>query len=554
MENLSNHSVKFYRTLCDQSFYWFVRIVGGSVRHGGCITPEIHKPLCDFWQDQTIKRKAIFMPRNWLKSTVFTEWGSIWRWLKDPTNRIILISQNQDKANAFLYYIKKQLLTNKILHKLYKDRLVYANDEGQPQILDKGWTGNKENRWASKWIDLPRPYYYKEPSITSIGVGGAAQSGHYTDISVDDPVGKKHIDSDTELEKVLTYHDNIDELLENANWMEQDGSFVTIVCTFWGPGDYGTYVKKNYKEYEWRVVPGLKDDDLESDSKGFVYIQNPNADHFTSNWENAPKGKGKTEYYHSMMANPEKENIFWSQIMNNPQKGTGLNKFEKDWIRYYVWREEDTNRIIVPLKDDGKEEEDSFPLSEIPLYGMIDPGGFAEDKLMKKGSRNAIVVGGQPNDSIKKFVVYTWAGRLKAPEAFLDEVFKANEKFNVLAWRIEPYGQQQYIFNDILEAGDKRGIPISISMLPYEPFRGIKGDDIQALMNPFFNGEIYLHRTMYEAIAEIGDYPSMTKDIIDMIGKLNKHYWCRKPMDDLLKTNRESRRYADAGRNPVDGY
>jgi len=337
--------------------------------------------------------------------------------------------------------------------------------------------------------------------------------------------------------------------------MEPDGSFVTIVCTFWGPGDYGTYVKEKYKEYEWRVVPGLKDDDLVSDSKGFVYIQNPKADHFTSNWENAPQGKGNTEYYHALMANPEKQNIFWSQIMNNPQKGTGLNKFEASWIRFFTWLEEEKSRFVVPISDDGKEETDTFLIDDIPLYGMIDPGGFAEDKLMKKGSRNAIVIGGQPNNSIKKFVVYTWAGRLKAPEAFIDEVFKANEMFNVLSWRIEPYGQQQYIFNDILEASDKRGIPISISTLPYEPIRGIKGDDIQALMNPLFNGEIYLHRSMHECIAEFTNYPhGMTCDIIDMIGKLNKHYWCRKPMDDLLKTNRESRRYADAGRNPVDGY
>ena len=211
MESLNNKSVKFYRTLCDQSFYWFVRIVGGSVHHGGCITPEIHKPLCDFWQDQTIKRKAIFMPRNWLKSTVFTEWGGIYVWLQDPTNRIVIISQNQEKANAFLYYMKKQLLTNKVLHKLYKDRLLYMDEDGLPRIIDKGWTGDKELRWASKWVDLPRPIFYKEPSITSIGVGGAAQSGHYTHIFVDDPVGKKHIDSATELEKVLTYHDNIDE-------------------------------------------------------------------------------------------------------------------------------------------------------------------------------------------------------------------------------------------------------------------------------------------------------------------------------------------------------
>ena len=60
-------SLPLIRQLCDRSFYHFVKIVGGSVGQGGVISPVIHKPLCDFYQDRSIHRKAIFMPRAWLK-------------------------------------------------------------------------------------------------------------------------------------------------------------------------------------------------------------------------------------------------------------------------------------------------------------------------------------------------------------------------------------------------------------------------------------------------------------------------------------------------------
>lgn len=539
-------STNFVRKLCDQSFYHFVRLIGGSVGQGGCITEEIHRPLCDFWQDDSIKRKAICMPRNWLKSTVFTQWGSIWRYLRDPNARILIVSQNQDLASRFLHFIKKQLMVNPMLRKVYRDCL---------EEINKTWTGNKENRWSSKYVDLPRPGFFKEPSITSIGVGGAAQSGHYPFVFMDDPVGQKHIDSGVELEKVLRYHDNLDELLENPNFMEPDASLITLVFTFWGPGDYGTYVLKNYPEYHWRITPGLKDVDLVSEKKSVVYIQNKDADHFTSNWETAPKGKGKTEYYQTMLANPEKANIFWSQIMNNPKRGTGLNKFEYEWIRFYRWEERDEDRFLICQDDQQRDTDVEYSLSDLPLFGMIDPGGFAEEKLMKKGSRNAILIGGQPDNSVKKFVVYTWSGRLKAPEAFLDEVFKAHEMFHPLTWRIETIGAQQYIYQDILEACDKRGIPLSISPMPIVPMKGNKGDDIQALMNPFFNGEIFLHRSMIELIGEVTEYPhGFTNDLIDMLGKLRKLYFSRTPIEDLLRTNKEMTQILEQDRSPIDGY
>jgi intein/homing endonuclease len=442
-------------------------------------------------------------------STIFTQWGAIWLYLQDNNNRILIASQNEIIANRFMWFIQKQVLTNPVLRKIY------------PELgaVNKLWT--RTNRWSQTYIELPRTTPYKEASVTSIGVGGAAQSGHYDYVFIDDPVGAKHQESDAELQKVMGWHDNVDELLDNPNFHMSEASTVQLICTFWFPGDYGCYVRENYPEYKWMVVPCLKDSTLKNE-ENFIWLQDKDAEEGTSNWEGAPKGKSKTEYYLNMKANPEKQHIFWSQHMNNPGRGdSAFTKFDASWFLYY--RRNEAEDILI-CNDDNEE----FKLKDIPLYGMIDPGGFSETKLTKGGSRNALLIGGQPLGTYKKFIVYTHADRFKHPSKFMDKLFEAHAKYRPRQWFIDTAGQQLYIFKDIKEEGKKRGMRIPIAKLEPDVRKDSKDVDIQGLIAPVSNGEIYMHKSMVELRGEITSYPQgMTKDLIDMLGKLNRKKWVR---------------------------
>jgi hypothetical protein len=536
-----NQSLAFYRQLCDKSFWHFVKLVGGSVKQGEIINATIHLPLCQFWQDDSVKRKSIFMPRGWLKSTIFTMWGAIWRYLQDPNVRILIVSQNAELANRFLYFIQKQLLSNQILRKLYADRL---------NQVDNGWV--KSHRWSQTYLDLPRNLDAKEPTITSIGMGGAAQSGHYDFIFIDDPVGSKHIDSPVELEKVFRWHDNTPELLINPNPMSPDGSQIIIVCTFWGPGDYGSYVREKDPNFQWRIVPCLKDDTLVDDGN-VKWVQSPLSAHMESNWNNPPDEKYTTEYYLAMMNDPEQQQKFWAQHMNNPTRALGLTKFDKSWMRYYHFETIEDEQWVVCEKDNGTDGE-KFKLKSIPLRGIVDPGGFAETKLMKKGSRNAIVIAGQPLTSIKKFVIYTSAEKMRKPSEFLDKLFAAHATFAPKAWEVEVYGPQRYIFYDILEERKKRAVHLPVYPLPMDVSKKVKEGDIQTLINPMANGEIYIHRSMKALIGEIVAYPGgLTVDLIDCLGKLCRYHFLRRPLVDPKRMFANAPT-ADVGRNSITGY
>ena len=496
-------------------------MVGGE-KSGKDISWDLHKPLCDFWQDPAPKRKSIFMPRDWLKSTIFTKWGAIWRYLQNNNIRILIASQNELNASRFLHEIQQQLRFNERLRDLYP-RL---------QQVDETWI--KKHRWSNTYCDLPADETYSEATFTSIGVGGAAQSGHYDVVNIDDPVGDKHLGSPAEMEKIMRWHDNTKELLDNPNYMSPFGSTIQIQCTFWSSGDYGCYVKDNYPEFQWRVVPALKDVNLK-DEGNIIWQQNNQVDHMESNWPDSPGDRFSTEYYKEMMADPEQQVIFWAQHMNNPHKASGLNKFDVSWIKYFRFEHQEDGLFIV-CKDDDEE----FLLNDIPLYGMIDPGGFAETKLSKAGSRNAILIGGQPRESIKKFVIYTWCGKLKSPQDFLNQVFSAHREWKPRAWKIETVGAQAYIYKDIIEERNRRKLSLPIYKMEPDVRKDAKDQGIQALMHPMVNGEIYLHESMRDLITEIKNYPhGLTVDLVDMLGKIYKFHWTRKKIRDIDSNQKE---------------
>ena len=80
--------------------------------------------------------------------------------------------------------------------------------------------------------------------------------------------------------------------------------------------------------------------------------------------------------------------------------------------------------------------------------------------------------------------------------------------------------------------------------MDYDVSKDIKDQDIQACMNPMSQGFIYIDEGMRDLIAEIKNYPQgLTKDLIDMLGKLNKYFWKR---DEAPPRKREGR--------PQQGY
>lgn len=289
--------------------------------------------------------------------------------------------------------------------------------------------------------------------------------------------------------------------------------------THWSPGDLGEYVQENYPEYKWIIVPCRKTT-TEKRREGVTILNNPKVAEGESNF---PAG-GTTEYYVSMAANPAKEVQYWSQHMNMPTGSSTLTKFDYNWIRWYHQETrknessgEDEEMIVC---DDGQ----AFPLAGMNKWGFIDPGGFAETKMITRGSRNAILIACQPDNSPRKFVLEAWAGRMKEPKDFLDRIFDFQDKWLCRMWYIETIAAQKYIYRDIIEDRKRRDKKFPLSELDPDVGKDAKAGRITALLDPMSRGEYFLHRRMKDLIGEIRTYHGgdEVKDLIDMLSVYNK--------------------------------
>ena len=534
---LSSLSIPQIRYLTDSSLFYFIKIFGrASGKAGEDSTEEIHLPLCKFWENPNNKRIGIGMPRDWFKSTNFTCWDAIRDYLLDPEERQLVAMEKASLAKAKLNFIKQQLLGNKLLRKVYRDKLYKVTPT---------WTRNKDVRWSSDIIDLPRDGLYADPSIQIVGIKTAAQSGHFTTIRLDDIIGKAALNSVPVMNDARTWVDNLNELLVDPYWERPTGSRIKIVGSPWGEGDIYDYIKEKYPEYRWKITPALKDTSLKDEGR-ISWVQNPNVGNKESNFPLFP-----TKYYITMMANPEKQSIFWSQHQCNPQKATGLTKINKEWIHFY--RTEERGEKGTYLICDKCDIE--VPLHAIPLYGMADVAGFSEIKSVKGAARNALLIGGQPVDMIQKFVLFAWAERLRKPSVFREKLYEAHKKYNPKTWRIDDKGVGSTMYGDILEEIPKKCPRMNISSLPHDTKKDVKDSDIQALINPIAQGEVHLHQSMTDLISEMIQYPrGLTKDLVDMLAKLNRLYWMRTKMVDVDKYAEESHVWSVTSRDGVTGY
>ncbi len=498
-----------HRKACDRSFFFFVREVGFP-KYGADAHPLLHGVIAPKWQDKSVLRQAVFMPRGWRKTTVFTVWSVIWEYLQDPEVAILLASEKQDTAAKWVLQMERQILNNRRLRWLYPEL----------SAVDEEWA--RTHKWSSLYFELPNNGMVPEPTLECIGIRGAAQGSHYSIVHCDDLVGEKSRESQLTLADALSWFDNVEELLVQPDQTMPNASRIRLVGTHWSAGDYGEYIQEHYPEYRWYTVPCRRFEDLIHPPQ-VTYLNNPNVGPGESNFPEAYS----TEYYVNMAANPQKETEYWCQHMNYPSGKSGATKFDYDWIRWYtiVDRGTDDKPEEIVVCDDGVE----FPLSHITKYGLIDPGGFADTKLMKGSSRNALVVAGQPEGSSRKIVFAAKAGRFKEPKDFMNDLFALHDRWKVRLWKIEVIAAQKYIYKDIVEEKRKRGATISIVPLAPDVGKDAKDARIIGLIDPISRGEYFMRRDMKDMIGELKSYPSgLTKDLIDMLGVYNREFARRK--------------------------
>lgn len=127
----------------------------------------IHRRWFEFSNRQP--KHVLEAPRGFGKSTVCTTLLVIWRILRDPEIRVLIVSKTEDMASRMCQEIRGYLEGNEILKKCFG------------AFVGTGkWTD-------TRMIVAQRTRVHKEATITAMGIGGPITSGHWDLEIVDDP-------------------------------------------------------------------------------------------------------------------------------------------------------------------------------------------------------------------------------------------------------------------------------------------------------------------------------------------------------------------------------
>jgi predicted phage terminase large subunit-like protein len=418
------------------------------------VTPELHAQMAS-WIEGPSRRKLGLVPRDHLKTSIWTIADTLRLIVCNPNVRILLANETATNASHFLRRIQAVFERNAIFRWLW------------PELIPDF---SKRPKWSETEMCVPRSEDYPESTVEVIGVGGAVVSRHYTRIKLDDLVGKEASESAEVMRKTIDWYLYCESLLVDPR------DTIDLYGTRWAYNDLYAWAEKNEEELD-------------------VF--------FRSSYEGGqPIWPGRFNF-------DELERIrkkigsfkFSCQYLNKPYDPEATS-FNPDWLRYYtIWGEQCVAEGLV----------------EGPRWGEMVRNMLVDPAISERSgaARTAIVVTGAAPDG-RKFVLDAWADRCQ-PFKMFEKIFELQDKWDCESTGVESV-QYQRAIKPFLEAeAQRRGRWINVRELRPD-VRVKKEGRIRALQPYFERGEIFVRRDMRELLGEYESFPvGATVDIIDAL-------------------------------------
>lgn len=460
------------KKLGKENLYYLCKVILGYDK----LVPHVHMPMCEFANTVKARRRLKLMPRTHFKTTIWTIALTIQDILRDPNVTILMVADTGTNASRFMREIQQHFEMNELFRWLYSD------------IIPPNFT---KATWSQTEMIVPRTQVRREPTVDAIGAMGGIESRHYDIIRPDDLVTEKCIHSDVEMEKLNQWAGGLESLLNNemtglidfTGSRKKKGDLYEVQQKRYGDGfetqDIGPHATQcGDLAVFWRR-------DIEN---GAVIFPEQNSMAFLMRMK-----KWDPQRYHA-------------QYANSP-KGTGLNTFGDEELRFWRWDEE--GRLIICA------HEGLVHLRMSPWAGeriiLYDPS-VAE----KRGSsQNSILVLLRGYPLPFRIVLEAHIGHYPPDEA-IQLLFDLNRKWRPSLISIEHRGFQgavKYWINEKAEREDHEGLPL-LSWPPQGSPKAqwAKAEHIKACQ-PLVNANlVWLHKSQTELVEQFEFHPNVRWD------------------------------------------
>lgn len=175
---------------------------------------------------------ALLAPRGHGKSTLVGSY-ILWRILRDPNIRILIVTINQDKANEMMTFIQNNLLGTHITD-------IWGNQKN-PQDWSKS---------TLRVLKTNRPSGGKEPTLQVIGVSASMVGSHYDLIILDDITDQKNSRTPMRRNDLVSWYSST-----LVPMLEPEGQIISI-GTKWHQSDIHSFfqLQNRFKSMTYKAI------------------------------------------------------------------------------------------------------------------------------------------------------------------------------------------------------------------------------------------------------------------------------------------------------------
>ena len=166
----------------------------------------------------------------------------IWRIIKNPRIRVLVVTINQDRASEMMHFIQHQLLYNEKVVNLFGN-------------LKRGTDWSLDKIRVSREGEKPSPN--PDPTLKVLGIDSRMIGGHYDLIILDDIVDQQNTRTEYRRQGIISWYNNT-----LSPMLEPDGKIIDV-GTSWNRGDIHRYLI-NKAGYKYKIYKAIIKEDKEN--------------------------------------------------------------------------------------------------------------------------------------------------------------------------------------------------------------------------------------------------------------------------------------------------
>jgi hypothetical protein len=462
------------RELAKKDLWLFINMVLWPREAHKHYQESLHRPITE-WVDSTQAggRRCLLIPRKHRKTYLATIAHIVWRIIRDPNVRILLVSGLDATAKRFLGVIKRQFQYNESLRHYFPE---FAVDPTK-QLGD-----------SYAFVHPQRTdYNLVDPTVCATYLG-APLAGRRCDILIfDDPIEKKHVTTPEQADKALhNFNDLIPVVDENDVY-----NMIFVIGTRWSFNDVYAAILGEDRGDE-QVV------DLDSDDVYDCIVRHcfenedgePDFDNGKPIFDQVFSREALLKILAEYRKDPKQgEEDFWKQMMNICQSPKG-RKFEADWFDTWV---------------------DRMP-PNVVWSGIIIDSATKDEQVIMRGDFTVVLVGSFDawgnlylSDGLR-------SDSMKSPD-LMNQTLSYAQKYGIFNIVKEKVGEEMF-FGMVKEKFHSQRAPITTYPLSLRGQGRKVVRIVEALQSPSMGRKIYftktfpkdLHRILVGELIHIGQW------------------------------------------------